>query len=254
LRHEGYTVFIPPTDESFYTFNEVLLEDNYRLGKIRRPLGTVVDLGANIGLFAAKVVSMAERVICVEPVASNLAIAQRNAQHSDFPERVSFHNRAIAGQTGETIKIFLSDGNRGGHSIREDHADRWGCQGSEDAMTISLADLFDTEQIERCALLKCDIEGSEFEVFEAAPLELLARIDSIVMEVHLTSNEWNLDSLAGLRAKLKQAGFRVECEVEHDGEGRPSAVATLFATNLRVHGTPHSRKRNQSAAVHRRGP
>ena len=75
---------------------------------------------------------------------------------------------------------------------------------------ISLANLFDQYAVRQCSLLKCNVEGAEFEIFENAPAELLARVDRIVMEVHLTTRDWNPQRFHALCRRLAAAGFRIE--------------------------------------------
>jgi hypothetical protein len=51
---------------------------------------------------------------------------------------------------------------------------------------VTLADLL--TPIDRCALLKLDCEGAEFEILEALPSALASRIDQIAMEYHTPPN------------------------------------------------------------------
>ena len=240
LQYGEIQVVIPPTDESFFTFSELFLDDCYQLARIKQPLGTVIDLGTNIGLFATRIAPMAERVICVEAVEENLAIAHANVQRAQLDKKVSFHHRAIAGESGRTEKIFLSEGNRGGHSICCEHASRWGTRGYEEIQTISLADLFHKERIDCCSFLKCDIEGAEYEVFAHVPEPILRRIDRIAMETHLTVPQWSGDRWQQLCDKLQAAGFRIQHGPLHDGCGRPNPVVMLYADR-------HAQKQHKAA-------
>ena len=242
LEYEEFRVTLPASGESFFTFSEVFLADCYQLATIRRPLGTVLDLGANIGLFATRVAPLAQRVICIEPVGANLEIAQTNARRAQVAEKVTFHNLAVAGQSGRTERVFLSKDNRGGHSICPEHAARWGANGYEEIATISLADLFQREAIDRCSFLKCDVEGAEFEIFADAPPEILARIDRIAMEVHLTVPEWSIEQLRRLRQTLEVASFRVHHDPLRDGQGDVNPVLMLFADR-----NPQSHRENTAA-------
>ena len=242
LEYEEFRVALPASGESFFTFSEVFLADCYRLATIRRPLGTVLDLGANIGLFATRVAPLAQRVICVDPVVANLEIAQTNVRRAQVAEKVKFHNLAVAGESGRTERIFLSKGNRGGHSICPEHAARWGANGYEEIATISLADLFQQEAIDRCSFLKCDVEGAEFEIFANAPPEILARIDRIAMETHLTVPEWGIKQLGRLRQTLEVAGFQVHHGPLHDDQGNLNPVIMLFADR-----NPQSHRENKAA-------
>ena len=83
----------------------LLLRDEYRLARLPARLGCVVDLGANVGLFAARIASRAERVVCYEPVPANVAI----------------HREAVASEA-EALRIYQpeSDALSGLHSAFAD--------------------------------------------------------------------------------------------------------------------------------------
>ena len=88
-----------------------------------------------------------------------------------------------------------------------------GGAGVEQVQTISLADLFAEHGVERCDLLKCDVEGAEFEIVLATPHEVLQRIARLAMEVHLTPDT-PADRFPALKAHLEASGFAL---VEEEG-------------------------------------
>jgi FkbM family methyltransferase len=177
---------------------------------------------------------MAKRVISVEPVEANLRVARHNVSLAALKHKVALRRFAVAPRPRDHIRLFFSQGNYGGHSISAEHAAQWGAAGYEDVPAIALGELFDREQIGRCSLLKCDIEGSEFAIVDAAPPELLARIDRIIMEVHLTAAEWRERQFEAVRRKLLDCGFSVVHEPIHDRRGRLKRVIMLSATNGRA--------------------
>jgi FkbM family methyltransferase len=238
FNYQHLRIALRPSSEDFYVLKEIFLDDVYGINTLKGPLGTVVDLGGNVGLFALRVAPIAARVICVEPVAANLQIASQNVRRSGAHHKVTLCKCAVTGESGKTARIFLSAGNTGGHSVRREHAARWEAAGYEDVPSVSLAELFEREGVQRCSLLKCDVEGSEFEIFRSAPPEILARIDRIAMEVHLTGADWNLEKLGALREGLEAAGFRVTHEAVRDRRRRLKPAVMLFASRpdrARVH-------------------
>jgi tRNA1(Val) A37 N6-methylase TrmN6 len=72
----------PPNEKAVYDweFHKILIEDCYRLGEIKRPVRTVLDIGANIGLFAIAARHRFPRstIHCYEP---NLALEEHLAAH-----------------------------------------------------------------------------------------------------------------------------------------------------------------------------
>lgn len=107
-------------------------------------------------------------------------------------------HKAAWNKSGQTVIMHMSSVNSGGHSVvRDGH----GYTKGEYVSTISLSDLIDGQP---CDLLKLDIEGAEYKVFEGADKNTLSNIRSIIMEVHGT-NEQN----ARIVAQLKNADFTV---------------------------------------------
>jgi len=230
LHGPGFRVLLPAT--SSFAFHEVFLEDTYRIDAIDRPLGTVVDLGANVGLFAMRIAPLAKRVICVEPVEANLGVARKNVgrmerQHAD---RITFCRRAVDGQSGRRARIFLSEVSSGAHSAYPEHSTELGTSSYEEVSTISLADLFRRESVDHCSLLKCDVEGAEFDVFRSTTREILMKIDRIAMEVHLNVCDRSLDLVRELRDILERAEFRVSHEPLFNRRGKPKRAVMCFAT------------------------
>jgi FkbM family methyltransferase len=229
FNYQGRPMALRPVYSDFVIFQEVFVEDVYGLDVLEKPMGTVVDLGANVGLFAGRAAQNAERVVCVEPMAENLAVAEQLLDRAGVADRVALRRYAVTERSGETVRIYLSTHNAGGNSIRRQHAAAWGVDGYEDVPTISLDDLFEREGIERCSLLKCDVEGAEYQVFEAAGDETLRRIDRLVMEAHLTGDDWDTKQLARLVARLEDTGFDVEHEPTTKSWGRAKEAVMVWA-------------------------
>ena len=208
FRHGPSHVCLRPAAEDFEVFQEVFLRDTYRVGQLRPSLGTVLDLGAHVGLFALRVAALAERVICVEPAAANAAVLEQTVRRNALGDKVRLHRGAITAGTTPRVSLFLA-GRDYGHSLQASYAARWGAPTHEEVPAWGLAELFEREQIDRCGLLKCDIEGAEYAVFEAAPRDLLERIDRLILEVHLLRPRWEEPRLARLMAKLRDAGLTV---------------------------------------------
>jgi hypothetical protein len=89
-------------------------------------------------------------------------------------------------------------------------------QGGVAVEAITLATLWEREQLDQVDLLKLDIEGGEHEVFPGSPPELLRRSAAIALEYHPNGSK------AALFARLLDAGFRVVRDVPN---GPDSGVA-----------------------------
>ena len=229
--HDGQRIALRPISTDFFTFGEVFVRDVYQINAMQAPLSNIVDIGANVGLFAIRVAAIADRVIAVEPVEDNLKVARKNVALSKMEDKITLHQHAVTGESRQTVRIFLSNRNHGGHSVCQEHAAQWGATSHGSVPAISLSDLFDRHGLQRCSLLKCDVEGSEFEIFRTAGRELLGRIDKILMEVHFTTGDWNSEQFNALVGKLGAAGFSVRHEPVLDHRGKLKPVVMLFATN-----------------------
>ena len=128
FKHDAHRVAIRPLDSDYFTFTELFLRDAYGLNAMQLPLGDVIDLGANIGLFAVRIAPMAKRVISVEPVEANLRVARRNISLAALEDRVILRRYAVTPQPRDRTRLFLSQGNHGGHSISAEHAAQRRCR------------------------------------------------------------------------------------------------------------------------------
>jgi FkbM family methyltransferase len=146
---------------------EIWVRDMYLGDLVKLPeRGLVVDLGANRGYFTTLAASggAAVRVVSVEASRVGCAAIQRLSELNGWTDRVQIINHFIGGDTpmqhdAEAIP------DSGGVSF------------------ISEEELIRRAAIDRIALLKCDIEGSEFELLRPGS-RLLALADQITIEVH----------------------------------------------------------------------
>jgi len=161
---------------------EVIGNDTYSkriVGDIRK-MSRCVDLGAQTGVFTLHLLFKNKnlRIVSVEAVAENLALARKNIEQNGFLRQVQILHRAAWGKSGDTLVMNISSVNSGGHSaVRSGH----GYTDGGTVETISLKDIVDGQSVD---LLKLDIEGSEYEVLNNADKETLSRIAEIIMELH----------------------------------------------------------------------
>ncbi len=201
---DGAVVRLRPAPMDRHTFHRIFARDEYRLNAVAPgSLGTVLDVGAHIGLFAVRVAPLAKRVISFEPVPANFETLQKNVAH--YPH-VTPVPKAVSSKRG-TATIYVSD-NPSAHSMHPAEADRR-TAGTE-VETLSLADVFDEFKIETCDLLKLDCEGAEYDILGAVPDALWPKLRRIVMEFHPVAGgpeDWTGPALA---KRLEARGFRVE--------------------------------------------
>lgn len=132
-----------------------------------RPGATVLDLGANIGtvtLFLGKLVGKTGRVFCVEPLAANFALLERNVDRTGFLDRVRAERCAL-GTEEKTITLHF-----------DEQSDNWGevslldqaSQGTEEVPMRRLDTLWKEWDRPQFDFVKLDVEGYEYEVLQGA--------------------------------------------------------------------------------------
>ena len=205
---EGGPVFLRSGFQDYHLFQRIFLQDEYRLSRLGEGKAEcIVDLGANIGLFAARASSRARRVIAFEPVGANFDCLQRNI--AGRPNVAAFRE-AVAG-AGGTVKIFHpeAESRSGTYSSffeTDDHAP----ERFDEVPAVTLDEIFDLHEIARCDLLKLDVEGQEYEILHAASDATLARIERIHGEYHDVDRSDPRTRIDNFTAFLSGKGFEVE--------------------------------------------
>jgi FkbM family methyltransferase len=178
----------------------------------------VIDIGANVGLFAACAANQTKgKVFCFEPSRANFAGLERHRRINRLNNMILI-NKGISDRT-ESIKLYLHDNNCGAHSVILDKNDGLSFDEtrSEEIDCISLKEAFDQYDINKCDFLKIDCEGAEGKILNALPAEYFKRIQRIALEYHTNVNVLELAEL------LDHHGFSVVIK------GYPVKYGLLFA-------------------------
>ena len=193
------------------TLKEVFVADVYQIKSLEGPLRNVVDLGANVGYFISAMLGRAKRVVAVEASRENFEQAVKQVALNGGDTHDVLH-RAVTGRTGDRVKIHHGDiRNTSCYSVDESWSDHFGAgrKSFEEVSTISLTDLLNEKQLGSVDLLKCDVEGAEFEIFLNTPVATPKRIRRMFIEVHV-SKIHPVKELEQLISHLRTAGFHVE--------------------------------------------
>ncbi len=165
---------------------------------------TVLDIGANIGAFSIAAANQAKnvRVISFEPHPETFARLRKNVELNKLENKVIPQNLAVAGRPG-TLQLFVHPSISGANTVAPYRENlEFVAQGKTVPVTATtLETVFKTHQIERCDFLKMDCEGSEFEILESVPDELIRKVQHLAMEYHKEPTP--------LLTRLTKAGFRV---------------------------------------------
>lgn len=158
-----------------------LIRNDYGLEKIKlSPSDTVIDIGANIGMFSIYVKKkFGCRVIAFEPVPINFEHFKENIllnglELSDF----ELHNTAITDVEDGVIYIGTPEYNTGGSSIYHK------CDIQNACKTETLHKYID----DTCKYLKIDTEGGEYSIIPSI-LGELNKFDYLGIEFHKFTSE-----------------------------------------------------------------
>jgi FkbM family methyltransferase len=153
------------------------------------PDAVVVDLGANMGIFSALALGQSSkvRVLAVEADPQHCLRFERLMTANGWNARAQLVNAFVGGCTSFQSELLASGR----------------CAA---VPTIDAAELLRRIGSKSVDLLKCDIEGSEFDLFAAAE-PLIAATRQIALEIHPECGDAD-----GLIDRLKRMGFEIRLD------------------------------------------
>jgi FkbM family methyltransferase len=196
---------IKVSSDARFTLNELYLDHVYDVPGIDwSQCKQVLDLGANVGLFALYVASRNRdaTIHCFEPEAKNFKMLLENASHNS-KARIKAYDKAVSDSCRSAKLQFHGSA---GHALSD--------QGSVSVECVDLAKVFELTGVERFDFCKIDIEGSEKELLHSATEDQIRRMGTISMEWH-----WPTSQMHEAAERLGAMGLRTECSVR-DGKVR----------------------------------
>ena len=139
--------------------------------------GTVIDLGANIGLAYRWLRRRypTARFVCVEPDPGNVRVLRANVESADGSCVVM---PVCVGGSERRVNLASDDGEWGFRIVEAAEPS------DGDTRVITMDRLLSDAEIEHIDILKCDIEGAEAELF-ADCRRWISLVDAMVVECHL---------------------------------------------------------------------
>jgi len=142
------------------------------------PITSVLDCGANVGIFAAYAPTITRArikiYVGVEPNPDSFALLQEQVARQRPAEKVFLQNVAVSDRDG-VIRFQQHHDSRGHHIAEQD--------GELEVPTLSIATLLDRAGIDEIDLLKVDIEGGEKYVMSSIA-GWKDRVKMMVVELH----------------------------------------------------------------------
>ena len=197
----GVKYLIRTNSSDFGIINEIhIVKEYHKLLDHIQPTSTVIDIGAQIGVFSVFAAKIANKgkVFSFEPFEKNNLLLQKNIKLNKLKNIIISRN-AIAGKSGSR-QLTISKENSGGHSLFQEGDEKVKIK------TMTLKEVFDKNKIDKCDFLKIDCEGAEYEILYNTPKEYLDKINSITMEYHENGD------IQELRRFLKKANFNVSVD------------------------------------------
>ncbi len=245
--------------ETDYVYQEIFVDESYLRHEIQLADGdTVIDIGANIGLFSLFVMSRCQdpAIYAFEPSPRVFDLLRANCAAYGNPARVHAFNRGVAEKTGsaeftfyEHSSVFSSfhpderedraaveavvrnvmenelagAGGVQDSDVQQLTAGRLRAETIECALT-SVSDIIRENGLTHIHLLKVDAEKSELAILRGIEEEHWPLIDQIVMEVHDRSRA----AVQSIEDQLTRRGFR--CAVVEEKLLEDSGLFNIYAT------------------------
>lgn len=220
----GYYLWTRPSEAwvSIILFVEIFREnDHFLISEFRKfPTGTIVDLGANIGVYSLKAKSLnpTVNIIAVEPNIDAFELLKKNIESNNL-QNVSLVKKAVASKN-DTInfKTIHAGSPFGGKYLGEikKESRKWikpEMIHTITVETITLDTLLKPYNLRRIDILKLDVEGMELEVLQGGEYALSVT-DKVVVEWHDFNIKRRFIDL------MKDYGFRLLYDEPRDyGDG-----------------------------------
>lgn len=163
----------------------------------------IIDAGANIGVFSRMVLEINNNlnVIAIEPEDNNFDMLIKNTSNykANLIKKGLFNEKC-------NLKINESPSGEWGFTVTKTK------KGEKfDVEAISVNDLLKDYNIKEIDILKMDIEGSEYYVFDDSANSWLEKTKIIIIEMHDRKVPW---CTLSVMSKMKELGFkyRIFCE------------------------------------------
>ena len=183
---------IPGSDSCVMVLRE-LYEDIYRLKELKLSRGDIViDVGAHVGavsIFLGKRFPDV-RILAYEPCRNTFSVLQDNIHRNNVTNVQSF-NLAISGD-GRDLRLLVAPHKSGmanafvSEELRENRVRVSGYR-TEVVASTTLDAVFRDNGINRCAFMKLDCEGAEFEIVKET--RVLNLVDELALEIHAAADE-----------------------------------------------------------------
>lgn len=221
-----------PFDCMFFNYNEMFVTGHYECYNIQN-LKTVLDIGANNGLFSKYLVEKGcESLYLFEPnKEATKNIRSIIGNHSKY----EVIEKAVSANGGD-LTFYVSHNNTTIGSTSRDHVAKHANPIEIKVPSISLKTFIEERNLEKIDLIKMDIEGGEYVIIESLEEEIFNITESFLIEFHGNDGS-NVDKMIN---RITSFGFRLDQirdqssaqNTEITNTYNNSQVGTIYLTKL----------------------
>ena len=214
-------------NDAYDSFSEIFIQQEYSDLIPDESILNVLDIGANYGYFSLWLQSKRPKdkihSTLIEPSLRCSRSLNKLVELPRLQNRFQYLQRAVGDPEETHIKFFdrpFMAGSIFGSALND---------AFYDANTLKLAELFSSDR-DSYDLIKCDIEGGEWELIENYPT-LLKKSKFVVMEWH----SWHSGGggFSQIEKKLTEVGFQIiKSSPPNKAIGRDGEVGLFLAQNL----------------------
>ena len=203
LRYSGSEFYLRGNSVDFYVFNSIFGKGEYDFEIDFEP-EYIIDAGAFTGISALYFHKKypGAKIIAIEPEKSNFDLLVRNTT----PYKAIFPVRG--GVYGADVSLGISDNNAEKYAFRLEACEKAG----ESVPGYTIKTLMKDFQLPRIDILKMDIEGAEYSVFNHAPDAWLSEVRILIAELHEYINPGVKELVT---STLERVGFQIEWKGEN---------------------------------------
>jgi len=192
--------------ESVELFNEVFDNNVYKVDQRMLKGLTVVDIGANQGMFSLLAAGLgARQVIAAEPSADTFVRLQQNVVKSELGSRIICIKKAVTGK--KSGPVALGCHSKSGHNSMYKPGNS-----SELVETVRLADLLALAGDDDI-FLKMDCEGAEYDIVFDSEARVFDKVKQIAVEIHGDIHPF-YRGVELLQAKLSSLGYTCNSSIQ----------------------------------------
>ena len=202
-----------PYDCNYINYHEFFIDKCFS-GLGIENLNTVIDIGANVGLFAKYMYSINTKKVILVEANPYLKPSIETLLDEDLEKSVIYMNPIYKEKTTIPFRFSMENTTIGSNYFGTDEPSYSQLTNVIECETITLDDILKENNYERISLLKCDIEGGEYPFFESVTDEQIQLVDKFMIEFHGNYN----NEIQPILEKLKRNNYEYEIIVFEMGK------------------------------------